>query len=67
MKDDFWRGMESKFPLCCIDFFINFWCPVRKSKKMFSGRPEVYEYEIENDVGHVQCPECIIKQLENHK
>jgi len=65
MKGDFWCGIESGFPLCCIDFFINFWCPVRESKFMFSGRPECYDWNLKYDIGHIQCPDCIINGVTN--
>jgi len=61
MNDYFWCGVQSGYPLCCIDFFINFWCPVRKNHFMFSGRPECYDWE--SDVEYVQCPQCIVKGL----
>lgn len=60
-NNDFWCGIESGFPLCCIDFFINFWVPVREKKIMFAGRPECYDWK--SNTGYVQCPECIIKGL----
>ena len=60
-NNDFWCGIESGFPLCCIDFYINFWNPIRASKRMFSGRPECYDWK--SNVGHVQCPDCIIKGI----
>ena len=60
LNDDFWRGIKFGYPLCCIDFFINFWCPVRSAHIMFHGRPECYDWQCD---GYVQCPECIIKRL----
>ena len=59
--DDFWCGIESGFPLCCIDFYINFWNPIRESKRMFSGRPECYDWI--HGKGYVMCPECVIKNI----
>ncbi len=63
MKSDFWCGVESGFPLCCIDFFINFWCPVRFEHKMFHGRPECYDWG--DGAGHVECSDCLIKRIKN--
>ena len=63
MSGWFWAGIESEFPLCCILFFCDFWVPVRQAHRMFSGRPECYDYR--TNTGRVQCPECIIKMLEN--
>ena len=61
----FWAGIESKYPLCCILFFCNVWVPIRQEHRMFSGRPECYDYH--SNAGYIQCPECIIKKLINFK
>lgn len=61
MNDDFWRGIVFGYPLCCIDFYINFWNPVRSKHFMFHGRPECYDWK--NGAGYVQCPECVIRGL----
>ena len=61
VSNDFWDGIESGFPLCCIIFFCDVWCPLRESHKMFHGRPECYDWK--SNVGHIQCPECIISGL----
>ena len=56
---DFWAGIESGFPLCCILFFCDTWYRLRYS----SGKP--LEKELwrnwDTNVNYVQCPECIIK------
>lgn len=62
MNDDFWRGIRFGYPLCCIDFFINFWCVVRSKHIMFHGRPECYDWD-GGDVGYVQCPDCRIRGI----
>jgi len=59
---DFWDGIKSGFPLCCILFFCDTWYRLRYVK----GKP------LENKLfwnwytgaGHVQCPECVIKEVE---
>jgi len=58
---DFWDGIESGFPLCCIIFFCDVWNPIRESHRMFHGRPECYDWSCH--VGYIQCPECIIKEI----
>lgn len=55
---DFWDGINSGFPLCCIIFFCDIWCPLRISKRMFSGKES---RDWRSHVGYVQCPECIIR------
>jgi len=65
LNDDFWDGIESGFPLCCIDFYINFWCPVRFEHRMFHGRPECYDWKC--NVGYVQCPDCIINRITSRR
>ncbi len=60
MKSDFWCGIESGFPLCCIIFYCDYWHKKALRKlKMFHGRPECYDWK-SNNVGHIQCPTCII-------
>jgi hypothetical protein len=64
MNQDFWDGIESNFPLCCIIFYMDFWNP-----KMFSGRPECYDWQLNlsnTNVDRVMCPECIIKKLREY-
>lgn len=64
LKDnDFWRGLESGYPVCCIQYFCNFWIPVREQKLMFSGK-ECHDYS--TGVGYVQCPECIVKDIKRN-
>ena len=59
--NDFWAGIKSKYPLCCIIFFCDFWCEVKTKHLMFHGRPECYDYN--THVGYVQCPECVVRYL----
>ncbi len=68
MKDDFWRGIKFGYPLCCIIFYCDYWHEKALRKiKMFHGRPEVYDWETKKKVGHIQCPECIIKNVRRIK
>ena len=57
----FWCGLESGYPICCVDFFINVWSILRREKRMFSGRPECYDYNSKAD--YVQCPDCIVREF----
>ncbi len=59
--NDFWTGIESGYPLCCIIFFCDVWNPLRESHRMFHGKPECYDWN--HNVGYIQCPECIIKEI----
>jgi len=61
MNNDFWEGIESGFPLCCIIFFCYFWNPVKESHKMFHGRPDCYDWY--SNGKYVMCPECVIKEI----
>jgi len=65
MNQSFWVGIKSKYPLCCILFFCDVWVPLRLEHRMFSGRPECYDYH--SNAGFIQCPECIIKKLIDFK
>jgi len=58
----FWAGIESGYPLCCIIFFCDVWTSLRESHRMFSGRPECYDYR--TLVNFIQCPECIVKDFQ---
>lgn len=64
MKDDFWAGIESGFPLCCIQFYVDFYNVVRENKFMFNNR-ESHDYS--TGIGYVQCPNCIIKNIRRNK
>lgn len=61
---DFWDGIESGFPLCCILFFCTPWTKLRESKRMFSYN-ESFDWKGSVGVGYVQCPECIIKGIKS--
>jgi len=61
MDDDFWCGIVSGYPTCCIDFFINFWKPIRSKHFRIYGKPEGYDWK--TGLGYIQCPECIIKEF----
>ena len=61
LKDDswsrnFWDGIESGFPVCCIIFYCDIWLGLRRRKMMFSYE-ESHDYD--TGIGYVQCPECI--------
>ena len=60
MDNDFWRGIRFGYPTCCIDFFINFWKPVR-SKHLILHLPECYDWK--SGLGYIQCPECIVEEF----
>ncbi len=63
-KRTFWEGIESEFPQCCIIFFEDFWCEVRRSKFMLSGRnAEGWYFDMDKNRGCIRCPECIIKEM----
>lgn len=58
---DFWSGIESEFPLCCILFFCDPWYRLRYEKnKPFEGNLWWNWYTGTN---YVQCPECTIKKV----
>lgn len=61
LMNDFWDGIESGYPLCCIIFFCDVWCPLRIWKRMFHGRPECYDWN--THAGYIQCPECIVSGI----
>jgi len=65
LEDDFWDGIKYDYPLCCVDFFINFWNYVRSNHIMFHGRPECYDWGY--GVGYVQCPECRINSVKKFR
>jgi len=60
--NDFWCGIESRFPLCCIIFYCDVWLPLRDSGRMFSGRPECYDW-ICKKIGYIECQDCVINRL----
>jgi len=59
---DFWDGIESGFPLCCILFFCDPWYRLRYIK----GKPLAYDLwgNWVTRKHYVQCPECVIKEVE---
>jgi len=61
----FWKGIESKYPLCCIIFFCDVWSVLKREHVMFSGRPECYDYFSFGD--YIHCPKCAIKKLKEKK
>ena len=62
--NNFWAGIESGYPLCCIIFFCDVWINMRREHRMFHGKPECSDYTFK-DAGFIMCPECIIKALSN--
>jgi len=61
-SSNFWKGIKSGYPVCCIIFFCYFWLPVRRKKSMFCYN-ECVEYETYTD--YLQCPACIVNCLES--
>jgi len=58
---DFWSGIESGFPLCCVLFFCDTWYRLR----YYKDKPLEKELWRNWRTGtyYVQCPECIIKGI----
>lgn len=58
---DFWYGIISGFPLCCIDYFINEW-----SYTIRDIYDEVRTYEnnhLQQSTERTMCPNCILEKL----
>ncbi len=53
---DFWYGIISHFPLCCILFYCYVHNPCDLSNDYISKKCYM---------PYVECPECVIKRLEN--
>lgn len=60
----FWFGIDSGFPLCCIDFFETFWRVVRTSQVEEFHITENWFTDPDN-TGRIYCPECMIKKMKN--
>ena len=62
LDNKFWFGIESGYPLCCVIFFCDVWCPIRAEHRMFHGKSECYDCR-NNKVQYVQCPDCIVESV----
>lgn len=57
---EFWFGIISKFPLCCILWFCDVWNVYDPSKKVHFDS----DYKSWSQcIGYVQCPSCMVKRL----
>ena len=55
-----WEGIDSKFPLCCIFFFINVWTKNEfRHGQVDDGCKNWYD----NADGYIRCPDCIAKVM----
>ena len=52
----FWNGINSKFPLCCIFWFLSGWQNYGFEKK----KKEWFDY----GDGYIRCPECVARVLQ---
>ena len=64
---DFWYGIISGFPLCCIDYYMNEWKDSIQDivKEVITS----HNNKLQASVQRTMCPECIINTLfdnENH-
>lgn len=60
--NDFWCGIKSKYPLCCIIFFCDTYQSLRYGKGKSLERNLWWNWY--TGKGYVQCPDCIIEQLD---
>lgn len=57
-EQDYYRGVHSRIPLCCIKFFIDFWVKCGDiSAEYWTWHHNTYLTE---KVGYVRCPLCMI-------
>ncbi len=57
----FWQGIEPNYLICCIIFFCDVRCVLKREHRMFSGRLECYGFFSFRD--YVYCSKCAIKKL----
>jgi len=66
LKFHFWYGIESKFPICCIIYFCNFF--LTNNFYSWITNEDYQKIDHENKwIGYIQCPNCIANSLENLK
>ena len=64
-SNDFWYGIVSGFPTCCIMFFCDVWYRDGElSIDMNAGTGGEYHHE---GIYYIQCPDCIAKSVHQYQ